>query len=44
LVWRIEFDAAARKKFERLDWQVARRIVRFLEDRIAEADDPRSLC
>jgi mRNA interferase RelE/StbE len=43
LVWRIEFDASARKEIERLDRPVARRLVRFLKDRLAVADDPRSL-
>ena len=44
MAWRIEFEASARKEIERLDRSVARRIVRFLkEERLAEADDPRSL-
>ena len=43
MAWRIEFDASARKEIERLDRPVALRIVRFLRERLAEADDPRSL-
>ena len=43
MAWRIEFDASALREIERLDRPVARRIVRFLKDRLAEADDPRSL-
>ena len=43
MAWRIEFDAAARKELERLDRQVARRILRFLRERLAMANEPRSL-
>ena len=43
MAWRIEFDAAARKELERLDRQVARRILGFLRERLALANDPRSL-
>jgi mRNA interferase RelE/StbE len=43
LAWRIEFDASARKEIERLDRPVGLRIVRFLRERLAEADDPRAL-
>ena len=43
MAWQIEFDAAARKEVERLDLPVARRIVRFLKERLAGADDPRLL-
>jgi mRNA interferase RelE/StbE len=43
LAWRIEFDAAARKEIQRLDRQVAQRILRFLRERVAVADDPRAL-
>jgi mRNA interferase RelE/StbE len=41
LAWRIEFDEPARKELEKLDRQVARRIVRFLRDRAAV--DPRAV-
>ncbi len=43
MAWRIEFDAAARKELERLDRQVARRILGFLRERLALANDPQSL-
>ncbi len=43
MAWRIEFDAAAKKEIQRLDRQVAQRILRFLRDRVALADDPRTL-
>jgi mRNA interferase RelE/StbE len=43
LVWRIEFDAAAKKDLAKLDKPVAKRIVSFLRDRIAPAGDPRAI-
>ena len=43
MVWTIEFVPAAAKELKALDRQVARRIVRTLEERIAASDDPRSL-
>jgi mRNA interferase RelE/StbE len=43
LVWRIEFDAAAKKDLAKLDKPVAKRIVSFLRDRIAPAEDPRAI-
>ena len=41
--WRIEFVASARKEIERLDLSTARRIVRFLKERVAASGDPRTL-
>jgi mRNA interferase RelE/StbE len=41
--WRIELDARAAKELRNLDRQHQRRIVRFLRERVAIADDPRSL-
>lgn len=43
LVWTIEFDDAATKELARLDKPVARRIVKFLRDRVAVLDDPRAI-
>lgn len=43
LAWRIEFDAAAMKDLSRLDQPVARRITRFLRERVAPLDQPRAL-
>ena len=43
MVWRIEFDAAAKKELSKLDKQAARRILAFLRDRLAPLDDPRTL-
>ena len=43
MVWRIEFDEAAKRELARLDRVVARRIVSFLRDRLAVAENPREL-
>lgn len=43
MAWRIEFERAAAKELEKLDPPVARRILRFLHERLAPLDDPRSL-
>ena len=43
MAWRIEFDAGALGDLRGLDPQVAQRIVRYLRERLAVVDDPRSL-
>jgi len=43
LAWRIEFDAGALRDLRRLDRPVAQRVVRYLRERFAVAEDPRSL-
>jgi mRNA interferase RelE/StbE len=43
MAWRIEFDPAATKELDKLDREVARRLLRFLADRLAPLDNPRSL-
>ena len=43
MAFRIEFDAGALKDLHALDRQVARRITRFLRERLAQMKDPRSL-
>jgi mRNA interferase RelE/StbE len=43
MAWRIEFDPAARKELDKLGREVARRLLRFLADRLAPLDNPRSL-
>ena len=43
MAWRIEVDAGALRDLRGLDRPVARRIVRYLRERLAMADDPRSL-
>lgn len=43
MAWKIEFDPAASKELDKLDSIVAKRILRFLYDRVARLDDPRSV-
>jgi mRNA interferase RelE/StbE len=43
MVWTIEFDPSAVKELDKLDSQHAKRILRFLFDRVAHLDDPRSI-
>ena len=43
MAWRIEFDAGALKDLHALDNQVARRVTRFLCERLGHMDDPRGL-
>ena len=42
LAWRIELSGTATRALARLDRQVARRVTRFLRERLAELEDPRS--
>lgn len=41
--WTIEFHPSAVKELDKLDPQQAKRILRFLFDRAAHLDDPRSI-
>ena len=43
MAWRIEFHPGAEKELSKLDRETARRILRFLRDRVATLEDPRSL-
>lgn len=43
MAWKIELSALARKNLEKLDPQVARRILTFLNERIAPIDNPRDI-
>ena len=43
MVWRIEIDRAAIKELDTLDKPVAKRILTFLNDRVAPLEDPRSI-
>ena len=43
MVWRIEFEDAALKGLAKLDKPVARRILAFLRERVAQLEDPRSV-
>ena len=41
--WTIEFDPRAQRELDKLDKPVARRISKFLYERIAGLDDPRKI-
>lgn len=41
MTWRVEFESQAEKELSRLDPQYARRILKYLHERIATDDDPR---
>jgi mRNA interferase RelE/StbE len=43
MAWRIELDPAAERELGKLDPQVARRILKFLRERVANLEDPRSI-
>ena len=43
MAWQIEFDRAAERELGKLDPQVAKRILLFLHERVANLDDPRSI-
>ena len=43
MAWIIELDRAAERELDKLDPQIARRILTFLYERLAQLDDPRSI-
>lgn len=43
MAWTIELDPAAEKELDKLNPQQAKRILRFLFERIAHLDNPRSI-
>ena len=43
MAWSIELDQTAEKDLSKLDKQIARRITKFLRERLAVLDDPRSI-
>jgi mRNA interferase RelE/StbE len=42
LAWTVDYTETARKQLRKLDKQVARRILDFLDERVAAAEEPRS--
>jgi mRNA interferase RelE/StbE len=42
-MWTIEFDLAAQRELDKLDKQVAKRILKFLYQRIARLDRPQQV-
>ena len=43
MTWIIEFDPNAKKELDKIDKQQAQRILRFLFERVAQLEDPRSI-
>jgi len=43
MAWKVELDPAAERELDKLDPQMARRILTFLHSRVAVLDDPRSI-
>ena len=43
MAWKVELAADVAKELEKLDKQVARRILKFLYERVASLEDPRSI-
>ena len=43
MTWKIEFDPASKQDLDRIDKSIAKRILSFLHDRLAQIDDPRSI-
>jgi mRNA interferase RelE/StbE len=43
LAWTIEYAETAKKQLRKLDKVTARRIVDFMDERVAPSDDPRAL-
>lgn len=42
MVWTIDYTESAKKQLRKLDKQTARRILDFMDERIASQEDPRS--
>jgi len=42
LAWTIEYTATAKGQLRKLDKQIARRIVDYMDERVASLDNPRS--
>ena len=43
MAWTVEFDPSAEKELDKLDPQQAKRILKFLFERVSYLDDPRSI-
>ncbi|MGN6207651.1 type II toxin-antitoxin system RelE family toxin [Asticcacaulis sp.] len=41
MAWTIKYTDTARKQLKKIDHQIARRILDFMDERVAVADDPR---
>ena len=43
MAWTVELDPSVERELEKLDSQQAKRILRFLFERVAHLEDPRSI-
>ncbi|HWK46068.1 MAG TPA: type II toxin-antitoxin system RelE/ParE family toxin [Stellaceae bacterium] len=43
MAWTIEFERSAERELNKLGVDAAKRILRFLHDRVAQLDDPRAI-
>jgi mRNA interferase RelE/StbE len=43
VAWKVELSEAAAREIDKLDPSAARRILKFLQERVAKLDDPRSI-
>jgi mRNA interferase RelE/StbE len=43
MAWKVELSTLAQKNLDQLDPQIARRVLAFLNERVAPLDDPRSI-
>ena len=43
MAWTIDYSKSARNQLKKLDKPIARRILDFLDNRVAQHDDPRTL-
>ncbi|MFZ0770236.1 MAG: type II toxin-antitoxin system RelE/ParE family toxin [Candidatus Sulfotelmatobacter sp.] len=43
MAWTIDYTETAKKQLKKLDKPAARRILAFLDDRVAKQEDPRAL-
>lgn len=43
MAWQIKLETSADKELDKLDQQIAKRILKFLHERIAPLDNPRSI-
>ena len=43
MAWKVELDPAAERELDKLDPQIARRILKFLHERVTQLTDPRSI-
>jgi mRNA interferase RelE/StbE len=43
MAWKVEFSLEANRELDKLDAQHPKRILKFLRERIAKLEDPRSL-